>query len=290
MMEVTAKRRALGRGIGALIPGSYDRDDREPMSTVLPSAVPLAAIQPNPFQPRQHFADAAIDELARSISEKGILQPLLVRPMNGGYELIAGERRFRAAQRLGLETVPVTVRDASDGEVLELALIENIQRENLNPIEEAYAYRRLIEEFELTQDAIAQRVGKDRSTVANTLRLLQLPPEVQQEIERGALSAGHARALVGLNSDVARIELAREVLSRRLTVRETEKLAKRTARPTADGDVQAAEQRLTEALRTRVRIANRRSGCGKIEIEYYSLDELNGWIDRLSALNPAMNF
>jgi ParB family chromosome partitioning protein len=290
MMEVTAKRRALGRGIGALIPGSYERDDTEAMSTATPSSVPLAAIHPNPFQPRQHFAEAAIDELARSISEKGILQPLLVRPMNGGYELIAGERRFRAAQRIGLETVPVTVREASDGEVLEIALIENIQRENLNPIEEAYAYRRLIEEFELTQDEIAQRVGKDRSTVANTLRLLQLPPEVQQEIERGALSAGHARALVGLNSDVARIELAREVLARRLTVRETEKLAKRTARPTVDDDLQAAEQRLTEALRTRVRIANRRNGSGRIEIEYYSLDELNGWIDRLSALNPAMNF
>jgi len=290
MMEVTAKRRALGRGIGALIPGSYERDDTDAMSTATPSSVPLAAIHPNPFQPRQHFAEAAIDELARSISEKGILQPLLVRPMNGGYELIAGERRFRAAQRIGLETVPVTVREASDGEVLEIALIENIQRENLNPIEEAYAYRRLIEEFELTQDEIAQRVGKDRSTVANTLRLLQLPPEVQQEIERGALSAGHARALVGLNSDVARIELAREVLARRLTVRETEKLAKRTARPTVDDDLQAAEQRLTEALRTRVRIANRRNGSGRIEIEYYSLDELNGWIDRLSALNPAMNF
>jgi ParB family chromosome partitioning protein len=290
MMEVTAKRRALGRGIGALIPGSYERDDTDAMSTATPSSVPLAAIHPNPFQPRQHFAEAAIDELARSISEKGILQPLLVRPMNGGYELIAGERRFRAAQRIGLETVPVTVREASDGEVLEIALIENIQRENLNPIEEAYAYRRLIEEFELTQDEIAQRVGKDRSTVANTLRLLQLPPEVQQEIERGALSAGHARALVGLNSDVARIELAREVLARRLTVRETEKLAKRTARPTVDDDLQTAEQRLTEALRTRVRIANRRNGSGRIEIEYYSLDELNGWIDRLSALNPAMNF
>jgi len=290
MMEVTAKRRALGRGIGALIPGSYERDDTEAMSTATPSSVPLAAIHPNPFQPRQHFAEAAIDELARSISEKGILQPLLVRPMNGGYELIAGERRFRAAQRIGLETVPVTVREASDGEVLEIALIENIQRENLNPIEEAYAYRRLIEEFELTQDEIAQRVGKDRSTVANTLRLLQLPPEVQQEIERGALSAGHARALVGLNSDVARIELAREVLARRLTVRETEKLAKRTARPTVDDDLQTAEQRLTEALRTRVRIANRRNGSGRIEIEYYSLDELNGWIDRLSALNPSMNF
>ena len=290
MMEVTAKRRALGRGIGALIPGSYERDDTEAMSTATPSSVPLAAIHPNPFQPRQHFAEAAIDELARSISEKGILQPLLVRPMNGGYELIAGERRFRAAQRTGLETVPVTVREASDGEVLEIALIESIQRENLNPIEEAYAYRRLIEEFELTQDEIAQRVGKDRSTVANTLRLLQLPPEVQQEIERGALSAGHARALVGLNSDVARIELAREVLARRLTVRETEKLAKRTARPTVDDDLQTAEQRLTEALRTRVRIANRRNGSGRIEIEYYSLDELNGWIDRLSALNPSMNF
>src|SRR5262245_31369117 len=167
-MEMMPKRRALGRGLGALIPGAYARQEASGTSFA-----PLSDIQPNPMQPRQIFADAGIDELAESIRQKGILQPLLVRRVNGGYELIAGERRFRAAQRLGLELVPVTVRDVDDGELLEMALIENIQREDLNPLEEAQAYRRLIDEFNLTQEAVAARVGKERSTVANTLRLLQ---------------------------------------------------------------------------------------------------------------------
>lgn len=272
-----AKRRALGRGLGALIPSNY----QEEKSTQL--SVPLAAIQPNPLQPRQAFDEGAIDELARSIREKGILQPLLVRRAGGGYELIAGERRLRAAQRLGLDQVPVTIRECADGEVLEMALIENIQRENLNALEEARAYRRLSDEFQLTQDEIAKRVGKDRSTVANTLRLLQLPQEIQREIERGALSAGHARALVNAGSEAAKLKLAHEIVARRLTVRDTEKLAKRQLRPTADVELQAAEHRLTEALGTRVRLHTRRGGAGKIEIDYYSLEGLNALIDRLSA-------
>ena len=273
-----AKRRALGRGLGALIPSPYqeERSDR--------SCVPLASIHPNPLQPRQAFDQAAINELAESIRQKGILQPLLVRRASSGYELIAGERRLRAAQRLGMEQVPVTIRDCVDSEMLEMALIENIQRENLNPLEEARAYRRLSHEFKLTQDEIAKRVSKDRSTVANTLRLLQLPLEIQREIERGALSAGHARALVNAGSEAAKIKLAREVLARRLTVRETEKLAKRHMRPLADVELRAAEHRLTEALGTRVRLHTRRGGAGKIEIEYYSREALNTLIDRLSAL------
>ena len=273
-----AKRRALGRGLGALIPSAY----QEEKSTE--SQVPLNAIQPNRLQPRQVFAEATIDELAESIRQKGILQPLLVRRVDGGYELIAGERRLRAAQRLGMEQVPVTIRDCADGEMLELALIENIQREDLNPLEEARGYRRLSDEFALTQDEIAKRVGKDRSTVANTVRLLQLPQEVQREIERGALSAGHARALINAGSEAAKIKLAREVVARQLTVRETEKLAKRQARPMADVELRAAEHRLTEALGTRVRLHTRRGGAGKIEIEYYSLDGLNALIDRLAAV------
>ena len=273
-----AKRRALGRGLGALIPSTY----QEERSTE--SNVPLSAIQPNRLQPRQVFAEATIDELAESIRQKGILQPLLVRRIGDGYELIAGERRFRAAQRLGMEQVPVTIRDCADGEMLELALIENIQRENLNPLEEARGYRRLSDEFSLTQDEIAKRVGKDRSTVANTLRLLQLPQEVQREIERGALSAGHARALVNAGSEGTKIKLAREILARRLTVRETEKLAKRQARPMDDTALRAAEHRLTEALGTRVRLHTRRGGAGRIEIEYYSLDGLNALIDRLGTV------
>ena len=271
-----AKRRALGRGLGALIPSSYQEENQ--------SYLPVAAIQPNPLQPRQAFDQAAIDELAESIRQKGILQPLLVRRVNGAYELIAGERRFRAAQKLGMEQVPVTVRDCADGEMLEVALIENIQRENLNPLEEARAYRRLSDEFNLTQDEIAKRVGKDRSSVANTVRLLQLPQEIQREIERGTLSAGHARALVNAGPEAVKIKLAREIVARRLTVRETEKLAKRHTRPLADVELRAAEHRLTEALGTRVRLHARRGGAGKIEIEYYSLEGLNALIDRLSAL------
>jgi ParB family chromosome partitioning protein len=285
-MELIAKRRALGRGLGALIPSAAPTEEEKPT----PTQAALSAIQPNPMQPRQAFAEAGMDELAESIRQKGILQPLLVRRANGGFELIAGERRFRAAQRLGLEHVPVTVRDANDGEMLEMALIENIQRQDLNPLEEARAYRRLSDEFKLTQEEIATRVGKDRSTVANTLRLLQLPQAVQADIERGVLSAGHARALVTLASDTAKVELAREVVTRRLTVRQTEQLAKRNARPLADAEQQAVEQRLTEALGTRVRLLGRRDGSGKIEIEYYSLDGLNGLLDRLSASRDAINF
>jgi len=276
-MEMIAKRRALGRGLGALIPGAYGRDEQAGNTLA-----PLAAIRPNPFQPRQTFSDPSIDELAESIRQKGILQPLLVRRVNEGYELIAGERRLRAAQRVGLEQVPVSVRDATDSELLELALIENLQREDLNPLEEARAYRRLMDEFALTQEAVAARVGKDRSTVANALRLLQLPDEIKAEIARGALSGGHARALATAGSEAAKVRLAREVIAQRLTVRQTEQLAKRTVHPTADAEQLGVEQRLTEWLGTRVRLLPRRDGSGKIEIEYYSLDGLNGLIDRLS--------
>jgi ParB family transcriptional regulator, chromosome partitioning protein len=277
-MDVMGKRRALGRGLGALIPAAYGPD--EPPA---PTLVPVSAIQPNPWQPRGAFADDGLAELAESIRQKGILQPLLVRRAGSGYELIAGERRYRAAQQVGIEQVPVSVRDASDGEMLEMALIENIQRENLNPLEEARAYRRLADEFHLTQDQIAARVGKDRSTVANALRLLQLPAAIQADIARGVLSAGHARALLSAGADAAQIQLASEVVARRLTVRQTERLAKRTVPPPADADHRAAEQRLTEALGTRVRLQPRRNGGGTIEIEYYSLETLNALIDRLGA-------
>lgn len=277
-MEAATKRRALGRGLGALIPGAFGTEQRQEAN---PMAL-TASIQPNPHQPRQTFSEESIDALAESIKQKGILQPLLVREVEGGYQLIAGERRYRAAQRLGLDQVPVTIRQADDGEALEMALIENIQREDLSPLEEASAYRRLIDEFHLTQEQIATRVGKDRSTVANTLRLLQLPDAIKRDIERGLLSAGHARALVTAGSDAAQLALASEVVARRLTVRQTEQLAKRSTRPAADADHRAAEQQLTEALGTKVRIAHRRNATGRIEIDYYSLAELNGLIDRLS--------
>ncbi len=275
-MEV-AKRRALGRGLGALIPGAFEPNKPSEDS----SLVPLAAIQPSRVQPRQMFAESAIDDLANSIREKGILQPLLVRPSGDGYELIAGERRFRAAHKLALEKVPVIIRAVDDREALELALIENIQRENLNPIEEARAYRRLSEDFHLAHDQIAQRVGKDRSTVSNALRLLQLPDEVVRKIESGELSAGHARTLINLSSTEQTIDLANSIVAQRLNVRQAEKLAKQTRVPAVDADLRAAENLLTEHLGTKVRIATRRNGAGRIEIEYYSLDQLNGLIDRL---------
>lgn len=282
-MDVIGKRRALGRGLGALIP--YAPAAEPAAATTL---APVAAIAPNPLQPRRLFSEDSLQELAQSIREHGILQPLLVRRANGGFELIAGERRLRAAQLAGLETVPVTVRDVDDRALLEMALIENLQREDLNAIEQARAYRRLVDEFLLTQDEIASRVGKDRSTVANMLRLLQLPAAVQADIERGLLSAGHARALVNAGSDALQIELAQEVVAKRLTVRETEKLAKRHARPLVDPEQRAAEQRLSAALATRVRLVHRKNGAGRIEIEYYSLAELNGLIERLSATRDGM--
>ncbi len=274
-MDVMGKRRALGRGLGALIPHAPAAE-----TTTL---APVAAIDRNPLQPRRLISEDSLQELAQSIREHGILQPLLVRRANGRFELIAGERRLRAAQLAGLETVPVTVRDVDDRALLELALIENIQREDLNAIEQARAYRRLVDEFLLTQEEIADRIGKDRSTVANMLRLLQLPAAVQADIERGLLSAGHARALVNAGSDALQIELAQEVVAKRLTVRETERLAKRHARLPVDPEQRAAEQRLSAALATRVRLVHRKNGAGRIEIDYYSLAELNGLLDRLCA-------
>jgi len=287
-MEVVAKRRALGRGLGALIPGAFEATkEAEPVEvTESPAAaaateVPLSSIRVSRVQPRQVFSDAAIAELADSIRQKGIIQPLLVRPMGDGYELIAGERRYRAAHSLGLETVPVNVRSVDDREALELALIENVQRENLNPLEEARAYRRLVEEFHLVPEEIATRVGKDRSTVTNTMRLLQLPAAVQAQIEAGDLTAGHARALINLDSTDDIVTLAKIVVAKRLNVRQTEQLAKQKRAAISDVDHLAAERHLSEALGTKVKIALRRKGTGKIEIDYYSLDQLNGLIDRL---------
>jgi len=269
------ERKALGRGLGALIParreGSADTN-----------SVFISLIRPNPFQPRELFAEEAIGELTESIRQKGVLQPLVVRKVTGGYELIAGERRFRAAQRAGLKEVPVVVREAEDDELLEIALIENIQRENLNPLEEARAYRRLVDEFGLTQEQVAEKVAKDRSTVANTLRLLQLPDEVKEQIARGALSAGHARTLVNVGSAAEQVAIARDVVGRRLSVRDTEHLVRSHRRRAVDPDHRALEDRLTRSLGTKVKLHLRRGGRGKIEVQFYSLDELNGLVDRLS--------
>jgi ParB family transcriptional regulator, chromosome partitioning protein len=279
------KRPALGRGLSALIP------DAPPsaVSGQQPALeVDIDLLRPNRFQPRTHVEEAKIDELARSIRSNGIIQPIVVRTTDSGYEIVAGERRWRAAQRLALQKVPVVVRDIPDDRLLAAALIENIQREDLNPIEEAHAYRRLADEFALTQEQIADAVGKDRSSVANCLRLLKLPGEIRDHVASGALSMGHARALLSLPDSSAQLRVGQEVLDRRLSVRETEALVKRTIdplpqKPGPEKDVhtRAAEERLRFALGTRVRIARKGKG-GRIEIDFGDEDELHRIYEQLT--------
>lgn len=269
------KRPALGRGLSALIP------DAPPAPTGERSLdVDSDLLRPNKFQPRTSMDDTRIEELARSIRSNGIIQPIVVRKVDGGYEIVAGERRWRAAQRAGLLKVPVVVRDIPEDRLLAVALIENIQREDLNPIEEAHAYRRLADEYSLTQEQIADAVGKDRSSVANYLRLLKLPQEVRANLGSGALSMGHARALLGLPDEAAQLRVSRDVVAKSLSVRETEALVKKAteprpaqAAPEKDVHTRAAEERLRFVLGTRVRIARARKG-GSIEIDFGSEDEL----------------
>ena len=287
---VPKKRHALGRGLSALIP-----DVPVPSPPVLadatsPGEVDLDLLEPNRDQPRTNVDEARLDELSRSIKDSGIIQPILVRPVSDGrYEIVAGERRWRAAQRAGLLKVPVIVRDVPDEKRLELALIENVQRENLNPIEEARAYRRLSDQFQMTQERIAEAVGKDRATVANYQRLLSLSAEVQAEVGTGALTMGHARALVGLADQALQRRVARDVRVRDLSVRETEALVKKLVTPVAvkdsklvtDVHTKAAEEQLRRALGTRVRIARRHRG-GRIEVHFGSEDELQRIYEQLT--------
>jgi ParB family chromosome partitioning protein len=271
---VSNKRKALGRGLSALIP--------EPEAPAPPAAgaeVPVSALDPNPFQPRAALDPARLAELAASIRESGIVQPLLVRRRGERYQIIAGERRWRAAQAAGLATVPVMVRDVADEHLLELALVENIQREELNPIEEAQAFHRLQDEFHLTQEEIARRVGRDRTTVANTLRLLRLPRELRELVAGGGLDAGHARALLALDRSEEQLALGREAARKGLSVREVERRvaqrrAPRETRPRKDANTRAAEERLRSALGARVEIARRGRG-GQIRILFNGEAELN---------------
>jgi ParB family chromosome partitioning protein len=271
------KRPALGRGLSALIP-----DTPAPAPAVADRALEVDSdlLRPNKFQPRTNMDDERIEELSRSIRANGIIQPIVVRKVDSGYEIIAGERRWRAAQRVGLLKVPVVVRDVPEDRLLALALIENIQREDLNPIEEAHAYRRLVDEFYLTQEQIADAVGRDRSSVANFLRLLRLPQEVRANLASGALSMGHARALLALADEVAQLQFARDIVSGNLSVRETEALIRKAQsapaekpEPQKDVHTRAAEDKLRLALGTRVRIVRRGKG-GKVEVDFGSEDEL----------------
>lgn len=275
-MTMADKRPALGKGLSALIP-----DAPEPKAGTL--EIDIDRLAPNPFQPRKAFDAAGLEELAASIRAHGVIQPILARREGSAFQIIAGERRWRAAQLAGLLKVPVVVKDLAAGQdvrALEWALIENLQRENLNPIEEALGYRRLSDEFSLTQEQIAAAMGKDRSSVANMLRLLRLPQAVRDLVGGGTLSMGHARALLGLESDDAITKASREVVSKGLSVREAEALVKRLAAPPRekpalkpDVHTREAEQQLRLRLGTPVRIVRARKG-GRIEIEFRSEDEL----------------
>ncbi len=321
----TLKRRGLGKGLSALLPpparpalpvsGPDGPDGAAPAPQPAPGAgyflCNIEWIHPNSRQPRRHFAEAELAALAESIAAQGVLQPVIVRrlpPAEAGaagyagpprYELIAGERRWRAAQRAGLTAIPAVLKEASTREALELALVENLQREDLNPLEVAEAYRALIEEFALTQEEVARRVGRQRSTVANHLRLLRLPAEVKQALESGAITMGHARAVLGLEDAKLEVEAFRRVLEGRLSVRETERLVQRLREghgrrpgralvtgglptPAADRALAHAAERLQRALGTRVEIRGR-GGRGRIVIRYYSNEELDRLLERLEA-------
>jgi ParB family chromosome partitioning protein len=286
--ESTLKRKklALGRGLGALIPDAEPTLEAE--SGFFLCDIDL--IRPNRFQPRHQFAEEELAELTGSIREQGVLQPLIVRKSDPGFELIAGERRLRAARRAGLSQVPVVVKSVSDDQLLELSLVENIQRENLNPIEEAEAYHLLIQQLHLTQDQAAARVGKSRSAVANFLRLRQLPEEVKGSIVKGGLSMGHARALLGAENETQQLAAWRAVVARGLSVRETEDLVRRLKaekkkpRVSMHGPEAAQLASLSEDLSRHMgtKVTIRKSGRqGRVEIEFYGNDDLDRLIARL---------
>jgi len=290
---VSVKRMALGRGLSSLIPSVPVQNSTEVPTVARPagaeSLVPLSLIDANPAQPRTSIRPEALEQLARSIQESGVVQPILVRPMaNGRFQIIAGERRFRAAQKLGHSTIPAVVRTVADDRVLEFALVENIQREELTPIEEAQALRRLQDELGLTQEALAGKVGKDRATVANTIRLLRLPAEVREEVQKGSLSAGHARALLALEDPVALKALAALAIKQGLSVRQVEARVQAVRNPKTpkvrkvDANTRAAEEKLRAKLGARVEITRKR-GKGEIRIAFDSEAELNRlyvWITR----------
>jgi len=289
------KRKALGRGLAALIPSAAP-----PVSAPVAGrraldgtrTIPVEEIHPSAGQPRTIFDSARLDELAASIKTQGIIQPLIVRlRTGGGYELIAGERRWRAAQRAGLLEVPAVVRDVAPTQAFEMALVENLQREDLNPLEEAAGYERLVSEFGYTQEQLSERVGKDRSTVANALRLLRLPEGVRALLAEGRLSMGHARALLGLETLATMERMARQIVARELSVRRVEELVRRERAGGKAPDRAAARQpstsardlglRLSRALGTRVEVLEAGAGRGQISIHYHSLDQLDALIEKL---------
>jgi ParB family chromosome partitioning protein len=284
-MVEEARRHGLGRGLSALI------GDEAPAPRAEPSrgarTVPIAFLRPNRFQPRKSFAPQELQDLANSVREKGVLQPILVRPVAGeanAFEIVAGERRWRAAQMAKLHDVPVVVREMADGEALELAIIENVQREDLNAIEEASAYHELMDRFAYTQDRLAQEVGKSRSHIANTIRLLRLPETVKAMIREGKLSAGHARTLIGAEDPEAR---AHDIIRDALNVRQAERRSKaKSGRPAGprpkDADTRSLEESLFNRLGLKVQILHKGESGGEVRIAYRSLEQLDDLIRRLS--------
>jgi len=287
---MATKRMALGKGLGALLP-EFEQGE---LKTLLYCGI--EEIVPNRSQPRKHFDESRLQELSESIKEKGILEPLIVRRIEQGYELIVGERRWRAAQRAGLKEVPVLVKEAEGREALELSLIENLQRENLNPIEEAEAFKRLTEEFNVSQGDLATRLGKDRTTITNTLRLLKLPLEVRNQLLQNRITSGHARAILSLETKEKQKELCSRIIQKGLSVREAEAIAKRwSEKPKKKGpsdrrreelgsQMNSLQDSLRQYLGTKVRITPN-GKRGKIEIEYYSNEDLERIIETILEKN-----
>lgn len=280
-------RRALGRGLSALLP-TRTPARVEPIAPPAPKAdaarLPIDRIDPNPFQPRTSFQAEKLEELAASIRVHGIIQPLVVRPHGDHYQLVAGERRWRAAKLAGLTEVPAIVQSVPDDQLLEITLVENIQREDLNPIEIAQAFDRLAHELKLGHDEIARRTGKDRSTITNMLRLLKLPGDIQQLVAERRLSMGHARAILGLPTEELQRQVAEKTSSQGLSVRQVERLVQRMTKPREprsvedvleDPNLKAAVQEMERVLGTRVRIVERAQQHGRIEIDYYSAEDLD---------------
>jgi ParB family chromosome partitioning protein len=300
----TQKKTVLGRGLNALIPKApmkevsvrHDEVGSDTGGVGIMARILMDQIRPNPFQPRTEFDAEALAELTRSIVEKGVIQPVTVRRVEGGFQLVTGERRLRAAQNAGLSEIPAYVIAVdSDEEMLELALIENIQRETLNPIEIAHAYKRLIDECHLTQEEVSEKVGKDRTTVTNFIRLLKLPPEIQLGLRKNQLSMGHARALINIPTESMQLRLYQKIVNSGMSVRKVELLAKSAGKPAestsrrtpareVSASVQSIEAKLRQTLGTKVVVREKDKGRGEIVIEFYSLDDLDRLLDLFASL------
>jgi len=282
MAKKKSMKGGLGKGLDLLIPGAETKEEKKEALLLKTSQ-----LEPNKDQPRKKFDEEAIEELAQSIKQYGIIQPIIVCKKDDYYQIIAGERRWRAAKKAGIREVPVVVKEYTDKEIAEISLIENIQREDLNPIEEAKSYKRLIDEYKLTQEELSERVSKSRTEIANKMRLLKLHDEVQKMLISGALSAGHARALLGLESKKDQLKAANEIIEKSLSVRQTEDLVKKMNEPKKDKTAKGKEadsldfvyrdleKKLSDCLGTKVRISRKDKNKGKIEINYYSEDELD---------------